>query len=113
MQLKHTILNITPLSYWVVIEMARKNVITATMFKYRRRAPKTPFLGWGYIAIRKARTVATSPRLLAYRSCMAGSLAAKKYANLKEIQTAFKTAAPTCAKEAAGKPTVLKPRGMD
>jgi len=74
--------------------MARKRVITATMFRYRRRAPKTPFLGWGYIAVRKARTVATSPRLLAYRSCIAGRLSGKSFANLKEVQEAFKTAAP-------------------
>jgi len=93
--------------------LARRNVITAVMFKYRRSAPKTPFLGWGYVATRKARTVATSPRLLAYRGCMAGALAGKKYANLKDIQTAFKTQAPTCAKEAASKPTKLKPRRMD
>jgi hypothetical protein len=83
------------------------------MFKYRRSAPKSPFLGWGYVATRKARTVATSPRLLKYRSCMAGALAGKKYANLKDIQTAFKTQAPTCAKEASGSPTKLKPRRMD
>jgi len=93
--------------------MARKAVITATMFKYRRRAPKTPFLGWGYTAVRKARTVATSPRLLSYRACIAGELSGKKFANLKEIQTAFKTAAPRCASEAAKKPTVLKPRRLD
>ena len=93
--------------------MARKAVITATMFKYRRRAPRTPFLGWGYIAIRQARTVATSPRLLAYRSCMAGALAGKKYTNLKGIQEAFKTQAPTCAREAAAKPTILKAKGVD
>lgn len=93
--------------------MARKNVIVVPMFKYRRSAPKTPFLGWGYTAIRKARTVATSPRLLSYRSCMAGALAGKKYANLKDIQSAFRTQAPTCAKEAAGKPTRLKPRRTD
>jgi hypothetical protein len=83
------------------------------MMKYRRSAPKTPFLGWGYTAIRKIRTVATSPRLLSYRSCMAGALSGKKYANLKDIQTAFKTTAPTCAKEASAKPTKLKPRRMD
>jgi hypothetical protein len=92
--------------------MARKNVVAATMMRYRRRAPKTAFLGWGYEAVRKIRTVARSPRLLAYRSCMAGALAGKK-GTLKDIQTAFKTQAPTCAKEAAGKPTILKPRRMD
>jgi hypothetical protein len=93
--------------------MARRNVVVVTMFKYRRSAPKTPFLGWGYTAIRKARTSATSPRLLKYRSCMAGALAGKKYANLKDIQTAFKTTAPTCAKEASGAKTIPKPRRMD
>jgi hypothetical protein len=93
--------------------MARRNVVTATMFKYRRSAPKTPFLGWGYVATRKARTVATSPRLLKYRSCMAGALAGKKYTNLQEIQSAFKSKAPACASEASKAPTKLKPRRMD
>jgi hypothetical protein len=93
--------------------MARRNVVVVTMFKYRRRAPKTPFLGWGYIAIRKSRTVATSPRLLKYRSCMAGALAGKKYTDLKEIQSAFKSKAPTCKSEAEKAPTILKPRRMD
>ena len=93
--------------------MARKTVITATMFKYRRRAPKTPFLGWGYTAIRKARTVATSPRLLSYRGCMAGALVGKTYKDLEAIQTAFRDRAPKCATEAAKKPTVLKPPRLD
>ena len=93
--------------------MARRSVITATMFRYRRSAPRTPFLGWGYTAVRKASTVATSPRLLSYRSCMAGALAGKKYANLKDIQTAFKTTAPTCKVEAASKKTVLKTAGLE
>ena len=80
--------------------MARRRVITTPMFKYKRRAPKTPFLGWGYTAIRKATTEATSPRLLKYRSCIAGALAGKSYANLKAVQEAFKAAAPTCAAKA-------------
>lgn len=88
--------------------MARHNVIVTPMFKYKRSAPKTPFLGWGYIAIRKESTEATSPRLLKYRSCMAGALAGKKYSNLKDIQSSFRTQAPTCAKEAAGAKTILK-----
>ena len=93
--------------------MARRKVVVVPMFKYHRRAPKKPFLGWGYTAIRKARTVATSPRLLSYRGCMAGALVGKKYADLKEIQTAFKDQAPKCATEAKAKPTILKPRRID
>ncbi len=93
--------------------MARKNVITTPMFKYRRSAPKTPFLGWGYVAVRKARTVATSPRLLSYRSCMAGALAGKKFANLKEVQEAFQRQAPECAKAAATKKTIPKSRAAE
>jgi hypothetical protein len=76
--------------------MARKNVITATMFKYRRGTPKSPFLGWGYVAVRKARTVATSPHLLSYRGCVAGKLAGSKPGTLKGIQEAFRTAAHEC-----------------
>jgi hypothetical protein len=88
--------------------MARKNVITATMFKYRRGAPKSPFLGWGYIAVRKARTIASSPKLLSYRSCVAGSLATKKFPSLEAVQTAFREAAHRCKTEVAGKPTIKK-----
>lgn len=76
--------------------MARKKVITTPMFKYRRKAPTTPFLGWGYTAVRKATTEATSPRLLKYRSCIAGEMAGKSYANLKEVQEAFRGAAHKC-----------------
>ena len=88
----------------------RRNVITVEMFRYKRSAPKTPFLGWGYQATRKLRTVATSPKLLKYRSCMAGALAGKKYENLKAIQEAFKAQAPKCKVEVAEVPTELKPR---
>ena len=88
--------------------MARRKVITATMFKYRREAPKTPFLGWGYTAIRKATTEATSPRLLAYRACIAGKLAGKDFANLKEVQETFRSVAKECAAEARSKPTIPK-----
>jgi hypothetical protein len=91
--------------------MTRKNVITATMFKYRRSAPKSPFIGWGYIATRKARTVATSPHLLAYRSCIASSLvkpegAAKE--TLEAIQTKFREAAHKCKEEKKGVKKVPK-----
>lgn len=88
--------------------MARRKVIVTPMFKYKRSAPKTPFLGWGYVATRKATTEATSPRLLKYRSCMAGALAGKKYANLAEIQKTFRETAPKCASEARAAPTILK-----
>jgi len=70
------------------------------MFKYRRRSPKTPFLGWGHIAVRKATTEATSPRLLKYRSCIAGEMAGKKYDNLKAVQEAFRRAAKACSGKA-------------
>jgi hypothetical protein len=93
--------------------MARRNVITATMFKYRRSAPKKPFLGWGFTAVRKARTVATSPRLLSYRSCIAGNLTGKKFDSLAAIQSAFKELAPKCAGEARSKPTIHKKAKTD
>ena len=66
------------------------------MFKYKRKTPESPFLGWGNIAVRKATTEATSPRLLKYRSCIASKLAGKSYTNLKEVQEAFRAAAHAC-----------------
>ena len=87
--------------------MARRKVITTPMFKYRREAPKSPFLGWGYVATRKATTEATSPRLLKYRSCIAGVMSGK-HGTLKDIQTAFREAAKKCAAEAAAYPTKRK-----
>lgn len=76
--------------------MARRKVITTPMFKYERSPPKSEYLGWGKYAIRKATTEATSPRLLKYRACIAAALGGKKYANLKEVQEAFRRAAHEC-----------------
>lgn len=87
--------------------MARRNVICTPMFKYRRSAPSTPFLGWGYTAIRKESTEATSPKLLAYRSCMAGGMSGKS-GTLEVIQTAFRELAHSCKSKVAGTKTVLK-----
>lgn len=87
--------------------MARRRVIVTPMFKYKRSAPKSPFLGWGFTAIRKATTEATSPRLLAYRSCMAGGMAGSS-GTLESIQSKFKGLAPTCSSEASKYPTVAK-----
>ncbi len=75
--------------------MARRNVITGAYFKYKRKAPATPFLGWGYTAVRKASTEATSPRLLKYRSCVAGKMSGKT-GTLKDIQEAFRASAHAC-----------------
>jgi hypothetical protein len=66
------------------------------MMEVSRTTPKTPFLGWGPKAIRKLTTKAKSPRLLKYRSCLAGSLAGKSYTNLAAVQTAFTEAAHAC-----------------
>lgn len=76
--------------------MARSNVITTPMFEYKREAPDTPFLGWGYTAIRKESTKATSPRLLKYRSCVAGEMSGKDFRNLQAVQEAFREAAHKC-----------------
>jgi len=70
------------------------------MFKYKRESPKTPFLGWGHIAVRKATTEATSPRLLRYRSCIAGEMSGKSFPNLKAVQEAFRAAAKRCSGKA-------------
>ena len=75
--------------------MARRNVITVPMFKYKRKTPATEFLGWGNVAVRKATTEATSPRLLKYRSCIAAKMAGK-HGSLKDIQEAFRAAAHAC-----------------
>jgi len=88
--------------------MTRKNVLVVPMFKYRRSAPKKPFLNWGYEAIRKATTIATSPKLLAYRACIARELVGKKFPDLKTVQETFRETAHKCKGEVAGKPTKPK-----
>jgi hypothetical protein len=75
--------------------MARRKVVTTEMMTVKREAPKTPFLGWGYEARRKLTTRAKSPRLLKYRSCVAGEMSGKS-GTLREIQEAFKSAAAKC-----------------
>jgi len=87
--------------------VARRQVITTPMFKYKRAAPKGPFLGWGFTAIRKESTEATSPKLLAYRGCVAGQMGGKR-GTLEAIQIAFREAAHACKAKVAGMPTVLK-----
>ncbi len=87
--------------------MARRQVICTPMFKYRRSAPKTPFLGWGFTAIRKESTEATSPKLLGYRSCIAGLMGGAS-GNLKDIQEKFRESAHSCKAKVAGMKTVLK-----
>ena len=91
--------------------MARRKVIPTPMMEYERSAPKTPYLGWGKRAIRKLTTKATSPRLLKYRECIAGSLGGNTYTNLKEVQEAFREAAHTCAKKVAGEKSHGVPKG--
>jgi len=91
--------------------MARRKVIAVEMMKYERATPKTEYLGWGPIAVRKLTTIATSPRLIAYRSCIAREMKAFKAEaekagrklTLKDIQLKFKEIAPKCASEAAKK----------
>jgi len=82
--------------------MSRHKVVVAEMMKVERATPKTPFLGWGKFAIRKLSTVATSPGLRKYRGCVAGAMAGKSYANLKEVQEAFRSAAHACAAKLKG-----------
>ena len=77
--------------------MARRKVVLTPMFKYERSTPKTPFLGWGKFAVRKATTVATSPKLLKYRGCIAGGMSGKKFDNLKAVQEAFRSLAHSCS----------------
>lgn len=86
--------------------MARRMVICTPMFKYRRSAPKTPFLGWGFTAIRKESTEASSPKLLAYRSCVAGAMSGAS-GTLKDIQEKFRETAHSCKSKVAGVKTVL------
>lgn len=91
-------------------KMARRNVVTVEFMRYRRRAPEKPFLGWGYEAVRKLTTRHTSPVLLSYKGCIAREMAGKKFANLKEVQTAFKEVAGRCKAEARGKAPPTKPK---
>jgi hypothetical protein len=76
--------------------MARHKVVAAEMMRVERKTPKSPYLGWGRFATRKLHTYATSPKLLKYRGCLGGSLSGKSYANLKEVQEAFRNAAHAC-----------------
>jgi len=76
--------------------MARHNVVTTPMMEYTRKSPSGPFLGWGNRAIRKTDTKATSARLLKYRSCIAGKMSGKSFADLKSVQEAFRAAAHEC-----------------
>lgn len=92
--------------------MARHNVLVVPMMRYYRSTPKSPFLGWGNWATRKVTTRAMSPRLLAYRACIAAQLGGKKFANLKEVQETFKRVAPECARQAASKPTIKHKKGI-
>jgi len=79
--------------------MARRKVVVAPMMKIERKSPKGAYLGWGKYQVRKLTTEATSPRLLKYRSCVAGKLAGQKFTDLKAVQEAFKEAAHKCKVE--------------
>jgi hypothetical protein len=81
-------------------------------FKYWRSEPSGEYLGWGKVAVRKASTEATSPKLLAYRSCMAREMHGKTFKNLKEVQESFKSTAGRCKVEAAKEKTVPKPAAI-
>jgi len=70
--------------------------VATPKYEVKRKTPSTPFLGWGATAYRSARTHATSPRLLKYRSCMAGAMSGK-HGTLADIQTAFRAAAHSCS----------------
>ena len=55
----------------------------------------------------KETTEATSPKLLAYRSCVAGMMSTAS-GSLKEVQTKFREAAHSCKAKVAGMATKLK-----
>jgi hypothetical protein len=76
--------------------MARRKVVTTPMMKIVRESPKGSYLGWGKTQVRKLTTEATAPKLLKYRSCVAGELAGKEYKDLKSVQEAFREAAHRC-----------------
>lgn len=76
--------------------MARRKVVTTPMMEIERKSPKSPYLGWGKTQVRKLTTEATSPKLLKYRSCVAGELAGQKFPDLKSVQEAFRRAAHEC-----------------
>ena len=88
--------------------MARRKVVTVPMMEVKRNFPKSEFLGWGTRQVRKVTAEAESPRLLAYRTCIARHLKNKTFDNLEAVQKKFKETAPECAKEAAKKKTIWK-----
>lgn len=71
--------------------MARHKVEVTPMYRYRRDAPKTPFLGWGTWAIRKVTNIVTDPRLIKINACMAREMSGK-HGTLKDIQEHFRAA---------------------
>jgi len=58
---------------------------------------------FGMLAARKDRAKARSPRLLAFRSCIASRLAGKDYKDLADIQANFIAASVICSHETKGK----------
>jgi hypothetical protein len=99
----------------------RRSVLALPMMVIVRKTPEN--LGtkdapgaWGNLAKRfPGKTRAYSPRLLAYRMCMAGALKKEpgaKKETIGEIQKKFKMIAPECKKQVAEKPKILKPRSM-
>jgi len=83
--------------------MARRKVVTTTMFRYERDIHKNTGGGiFGRFATRKETTRATSDKLLRYRACIEGKMqgTADKLETLGDVQRAFAIAASLCS----GKP---------
>lgn len=92
--------------------MARRSTAVVPLILVKRRAPDSPFLGWGTYQRRIPTAFATSPKLVKYRACIQREMKDKKFANLKEVQEAFKSAAAKCKSEVAGEKTIKKKKGV-
>ena len=80
----------------------------------RRRTEKVGDAKWNEFQRRMPTAFATSPKLVAYRACVAEKLTGKKPGSLKAAQEAFAAAAKACKAEVEkrGVPTIKKKRGV-
>ncbi|MEM4066122.1 MAG: hypothetical protein QXV17_04595 [Candidatus Micrarchaeaceae archaeon] len=91
--------------------MARKQVYIVP-FETVIRSPseKTKGAAFGTTQVRRLSAHAISPRLLAYRACIAKQLRGSHPGSLAGIQQSFASVAKSCAAQARSLPTARKPR---
>jgi hypothetical protein len=85
----------------------RRSVLALPMMVMVRKTPEAGKLDggrWGNLAKRfPGKTRAYSPKLLAYRACIASALSGKHPGTIGKVQSAFTDAAHACKKEVEGR----------